>query len=163
MCVTPCPEGQFANPNNGACIEVAGPIVCGEDTVFDSGTSECTATEVSTLSPEQTTENAVSSNFCGEGTEYNAEENKCVVTAASLLASSASTTVAVGPFTLPLWGLIAIAAVAFLSLVAAIAGCCCCCGCCECTNSSGGDEGYRKYLPDSYTNPAWRQSYASHA
>ena len=162
MCVAPCREGQFANPENGACIAVSGSIVCGDDTEYNARTGECTATDTPTTAPDQTTENEVSSNFCGEGTQYNTDEDTCVVTAESLLASSAMATIAVGPFTIPLWGLIAMAALLFCVLLTAIVGCCCCCGCCECSSvESGGDEGYRKYLPDSYTNPAWRQSYAA--
>ena len=94
MCVTACPEGQFANPGNGACIAVSGVAVCGEGTEYKSG--ECVATELATAAPEQTTQHLVATTFCGEGTAYDAEADECVTSVESLLASSATATIAVG-------------------------------------------------------------------
>ena len=154
-CVAKCPPGTFSNLKNGRCIPISGEGVCSRGTAWDGTSNMCVVLDGDCIGCSAQTKR--NSTYCGDDTVYDEMVRQCV-------ASSSAGTLSVGSIDMPVWAIAAAGGLFVLSLAFFIVGCCCRCGHC----GDGGDgssdaEGYRKYLPEAYSNPAWRASYAAHA
>lgn len=168
-----CGAGKTYDATQSTCVPYTDVLAphCGAGTVLEGISCVNNASLVARLKEEAKApfdaNNGAS--YCGSGTSWDGSASKCIPAAAW----SQSTMTLVG-VDMPLWMLITLGAL----VVVLIASCICClCACCKCkcfardlagaggagAGAAGGPPGTMrrrsKADADSYTNPAWRQSF----
>ena len=161
-----CGAGLTYAALQGACVPYTDVLAphCGAGTVLEGSSCVNNASLVARLKEAAKApfdaDNGAS--YCGSGTSWDGATAKCVPAAAW----SQSTMSLVG-VDMPLWVLIALVILVVLLISTCI---CCCCACykCKCFATdhhgagAGGPPGVKrrsKMDAESYTNPAWRQSF----